>query len=237
MRPMGIQPVERSSAVELCANELRTAVVRGDYARGARLPPERRLATTLGVNRVTVRGALARLVNEGLLSVRQGSGYEVQDLLESGGLSLISPLADQLGRKNVVRDLLEVRRAIAGVVLKRLGEHKPTRSALTAIEKAIDALEAAIPGAPLAVIAEADLAVLGAVVNATGSTALRLVLNPVSEVLLSLPGLQAAMYRSPDENVLGWRALVAWLTSDDRDVQPLLEVLAARDAATLRRTS
>lgn len=234
---MGLQPVERSSAVELCADALRSAVLRGEYAKGARLPPERRLATTLGVNRVTVRGALARLVNEGLLSVRQGSGYEVMDLLESGGISLISPLAEHVGRKNVVRDLLEVRRAIAGVVLKRLAERKPSRAALDEIEKAIDSLEAAIPGAPVSVIAEADLAVLGAVVNATGSAALRLVLNPVSEVLLSLSGLQAAMFRSPEENVLGWRGLVMWLRSDERDVEPLLAVLAERDAATLRRTS
>lgn len=234
---MGLQPVERSSAVELCTEALRGAVLRGEYAKGTRLPPERRLATTLGVNRVTVRGALARLVNEGLLSVRQGSGYEVKDLLESGGISLISPLAEQLGRKNVVRDLLEVRRAIAGVVLQRLAENKPSKGALAEIEKAIDALEGAIPGAPVEVIAEADLAVLGEVVNATGSAALRLVLNPVSEVLLSLPGLQAAMYRSPEQNVLGWRALVAWLSSSDRQVEPLLEVLADRDAATLRRTT
>lgn len=233
---MELQPVNRASAVELCARSLRDAVLRGSYPAGERLPAERQLATSLGVNRVTVRGALAELVKEGLLSVRQGSGYEVRDALSSGGIELLPALAGHFDRKanvEAVRDLLAVRRAIAGVVLERLVQHRPSRAAVAAISDAIDGLEALLPKPAIADFARADLEVLRAVVSATGSAALRLLLNPIGDVLLAMPGLQAAMFRAPEENVFGWRALVAWLEGPTEGHAPLLEVLSARDEATL----
>jgi GntR family transcriptional regulator len=49
-------------------------LLRGLYKAGDRIPPEAALVTSLGVSRVTVRAALARLVGRGLLERRQGSG-------------------------------------------------------------------------------------------------------------------------------------------------------------------
>jgi GntR family transcriptional repressor for pyruvate dehydrogenase complex len=234
---MELQPVTRTSSVELCARSLRDAVLRGTYPAGDRLPPERQLATTLGVNRVTVRGALAELVKEGLLSVRQGSGYEVREALSSGGIELLPSLAAHFDRRanvEAVRDLLAVSRAIAGVVLERLSHHRPSRAGVTAISKAIDVLEAMLPKPQIADFARADLDVLRAVVSTTGSAALQLLINPIGDVLLAMPGLQAAMFRAPEENVFGWRALVGWLESPTAGHAPLLEVLSALDDATLR---
>lgn len=235
---MALQSIEaRPSAVEACAASLREAILRGEFALGARLPPERQLADTLGVNRVTARGALSRLVNEGLLSVRQGSGYQVQDFLASGGPELLSTLAAQRDRKGaaeLVKDLLEVRRALAAVVLQRLASRKPKKAELAAVAQAIDALEAAASASPRQV-AEADLAVLGAVVAATASDAFRLALNPIGQVLLSLPGLKVAMFRAPLENVAAWRALLAWLGEPSPEgVALILAALAERDEATVQ---
>ncbi len=75
---------------------------------------------------------------------------------------------------------------------------------------------------------------LRAVVSTTGSAALQLLINPIGDVLLAMPGLQAAMFRAPEENVFGWRALVGWLESPTAGHAPLLEVLSAFDDATLR---
>ena len=49
-------------------------VLRGRYKAGDRIPPEADLVVSLGVSRVTVRAALARLVERGVLERRQGSG-------------------------------------------------------------------------------------------------------------------------------------------------------------------
>ena len=49
-------------------------LLRGRYKAGDRIPPEAELVGSLGVSRVTVRSAMARLVEKGVLERRQGSG-------------------------------------------------------------------------------------------------------------------------------------------------------------------
>jgi GntR family transcriptional regulator len=49
-------------------------LLRGRYKAGDRIPPEAELVRSLGVSRITVRAALARLVDRGVLDRRQGSG-------------------------------------------------------------------------------------------------------------------------------------------------------------------
>lgn len=48
-----------------------------ESAAGDRLPGEREWAASLGAGRTTVRLVLARLVAEGLIEARQGSGHYV----------------------------------------------------------------------------------------------------------------------------------------------------------------
>lgn len=228
----------RPTAVDACAAALRDAVLAGELGVGVRLPPERALAATFGVNRVTVRNALARLVAEGLLSVRQGSGYLVQDFLRSGGLDLALALALRARGPRLValvRDLLEVRRGLARTVLERLVRRRPSKDALAALGAAVDAMERqAQAGADARALARADLDVLCAVVAATGSEVLRLTLNPVAEVLLGVPALVKAMFQRPAQNVLGWRALAQWLAAPKAEgLGAVLAVVAAHDEATL----
>jgi len=56
------------------ADSLRGEIADGHYEKGARLPTEMALAERFGVNRHTVRHALASLIDEGLLHARRGSG-------------------------------------------------------------------------------------------------------------------------------------------------------------------
>jgi CheY-like chemotaxis protein len=58
---------------------LRDAILRCDYAPGARLPGYVELAAQFGVAAVTVRQVLARLEQEGLLTRQQGRGTFVRD--------------------------------------------------------------------------------------------------------------------------------------------------------------
>jgi GntR family phosphonate transport system transcriptional regulator len=54
-------------------------IARGAHLPGERLPAEHVLAQTFGVNRHTVRQALASLATKGLVRVTQGSGTYVED--------------------------------------------------------------------------------------------------------------------------------------------------------------
>ncbi|MFC4455436.1 phosphonate metabolism transcriptional regulator PhnF [Deinococcus sonorensis] len=56
------------------AAALARSIEQGQVPVGTALPAERELAARLGVSRVTVRQALARLTEQGLLERRQGSG-------------------------------------------------------------------------------------------------------------------------------------------------------------------
>lgn len=61
------------------ANELRTEILRGDLAPGAKLPSENTLAERFGVTRVTVRKGIALLRSEGLVITHQGKGAFVRE--------------------------------------------------------------------------------------------------------------------------------------------------------------
>lgn len=56
------------------ADTLRNEIASGHYGPGARLPSETRLAARFGVNRHTLRRAIAQLVDEGHLRTRRGAG-------------------------------------------------------------------------------------------------------------------------------------------------------------------
>lgn len=236
---MPVAPISpRESAHQACENALRRAILRGELAPGERLPPERVLATQLGVSRLTLRAALATLDAAGLVSVRHGSGYVVRDFKQDGGPDLLAGLTELASERGdlpaVAADLLRVRRHLAAAALERLVEHPPKAAAVRAVSAAIDAMAAAANGGDVAAIARADLDVLAAVLDATGSPVLRLCANPVTAVVRSNAALREAIYRDPASNVAGWRLLAMWLGAPRAaDLPRMLEMLAERDAATL----
>lgn len=230
-----------SRAADDVADVLRREITAGTLAIGTRLPPERQLAVRFEVNRGTVRAALARLEAEGLLSVRQGSGYLVRDFRRSGTLELLPALvvgrsADE--RLRIAADLLAVRRQLALLVLERLRE--VASDALVPVRRAVDDLVIAAASGDRARVAAADLDVLAALLVVTGSPVLQLCASPVANVLAELPELRDAIYAEPETNVAAYRALLAALELP-RELRPsadqLASILAERDRVTLARLS
>jgi DNA-binding FadR family transcriptional regulator len=68
------------SAVDQASLALRDLLVRGRYQPGDRLPTERDLAEGLGLSRPTLREAILRLTESGLLVARRGSGTFVREV-------------------------------------------------------------------------------------------------------------------------------------------------------------
>lgn len=119
--------------VSAVAKRLLEIFTRGDIEPGTRLPPERQLATTLGVGRSAVREALAALEILGIVEVRPGSGTYLRgatsELLPqtlSWGLMIGAPRTIELIE---VRGALEIYAArlaatrISDEALERLGQH------------------------------------------------------------------------------------------------------------------
>lgn len=70
------------------ANNLRQIILDGKMSSGDALPSERVLTEITGASRVTIRKAIGRLINEGLLLRRQGSGTYIAPLIEQSGEEL-----------------------------------------------------------------------------------------------------------------------------------------------------
>jgi len=109
----------RRNASQNAYEALLFPILSGEYETGDSLPPERTLSASLGVSRPVLRIALARLEQEGLLSIKQGGKTRILDYRLHGGVSLLSPLAragSKENRQQVILDILEMRAALAGDV-------------------------------------------------------------------------------------------------------------------------
>jgi len=80
--------VERVRAFEGIVDQIRTAILRGDFAPGDRLPAQRELAVQLGVSRQTLREGLRTLESEGLIEIRLG---------HTGGIFVAIPDGELIG--------------------------------------------------------------------------------------------------------------------------------------------
>lgn len=74
------------------AEQIRSAILAGDYTPGDKLPSERELAEIFGVSRPSVRESLNILASAGLIASHQGGGTVVLSLMESAEISAFSEL-------------------------------------------------------------------------------------------------------------------------------------------------
>jgi GntR family transcriptional regulator len=100
-------------------DELSDRIRRGVYRPGQALPPQRKLAASLGVTLMTLRQALGALSDQGLVVQEPGRGTFVSPPLAAYRLESLRSLADELraqGREVVTRVLaVQVRRLPARV--------------------------------------------------------------------------------------------------------------------------
>lgn len=80
------------------AQSLRQQIIEGKILAGEALPSERDLCELMGASRVTVRKAIELLIEDGMLSRRQGSGTYVTPRIQAPGSYLTSFSEDALAR-------------------------------------------------------------------------------------------------------------------------------------------
>jgi GntR family transcriptional repressor for pyruvate dehydrogenase complex len=147
------EPLSASSRVDGVAERLRDLILSGALPAGDRLPNERELADSLGVNRSSVREALKRLEFLELIDVRHGQGSFVRPVSGSSALQVVEAL---LGDPRTVtcellRQLLEFRRHTSVHVVELAALHH-TESQLER-GRALLERERRVEGDPLQVLA------------------------------------------------------------------------------------
>jgi GntR family transcriptional repressor for pyruvate dehydrogenase complex len=102
--------IKSSTAMAEVTRRLLDYIASGEIAQGDRLPPERQLASLMGVGRSAVREALAALEILGIVTVRPGSGTYL-----TGGTSELLPQTLSWGiqlHADKTRELIEVRHGL-----------------------------------------------------------------------------------------------------------------------------
>ena len=117
-RVVPFRPPSRRRLHQDVAEQLRDAILNGDYDVGAKLPPERELAAKFQVNRTSVREAIKVLEGLGLVRVRQGDGATVQPLADAS-FSVLPAMVFHGGA--VDYDLIEDLQDVMGPLLNELG--------------------------------------------------------------------------------------------------------------------
>lgn len=232
--PIGASP----SAAQRCADAIREQILSGALGAGARLPAERELAASLGVNRLTLRAALLELRAAGLVRVKHGSGYTVEPFAQTSGPALLPALVklsanNSEARRQLCADLLLLRRHLAAAALTKLAS-RPIRATDEIAAAIARFAELADSGASPDELAIADVEIVAAILDATDSLAFRLILNPLTRALDEVPELRGVMYRDPADNARGYAGLLAWLRSPNvRTIGLVIELLETRDRETL----
>ena len=84
----------------------------GVFACGEQLPPERELATRLGVSRMTLREAIAALRDSGLVTTRRGRGGGTVVVYRGVSLGHVSPSSSGVRQGAALSDALDFRRVV-----------------------------------------------------------------------------------------------------------------------------
>jgi GntR family transcriptional repressor for pyruvate dehydrogenase complex len=189
-------PVARSSVVDAVADRLRGEILAGRLPAGSRLPSERELSLALGVNRLTLRAALARLEALGLVATRHGASTLVTSWRERAGLDSLAALIGSLQPSDpawleLAISLLELRRILATEAVA-LAAVRHTPEQLEAIEK-FAAEQTTRVHDPIA-YARGEFALERLIIRATGNVALELVLNMFARFPDEHPNVVAALY-------------------------------------------
>ncbi|HSQ65067.1 MAG TPA: GntR family transcriptional regulator [Polyangiaceae bacterium] len=196
-------PIARSSIVDAVVERIRGEILGGRLAAGSKLPSERELSLALGINRLTLRAALAHLEAMGLVVTRHGAGTIVASWRERAGLDALGALAKALApndpaRNELLAAILEVRRVLAAETVA-LAAQRATPEDLAAIREIAEAQKAHVND-PVA-MARGDVVFQRAVVRAARNVGLELILNTFARLPEEHPELVAALYDVPERTL------------------------------------
>ena len=213
-------PVTRSTVVDAVADRLRGEILAGRLAPGARIPSERELAFALGVNRLTLRAALARLEALGLITTRHGSGTVVTDWRERAGLDTLATWIGCLrpedpSWRELIVSLLEIRRIVAAEAVG-LAAARRTEADLDAMRSRAAEQKDRVRD-PIA-FARGDVAFVRAVVHASKNVALELLLNTFARFPDEHPELVHVLFDRCDSSIAYYPLIIELVSRGDAEM-------------------
>ena len=212
------------SSKEQVANRLRAEILAGKRPIGSRLPPERGLAETLGVSRITIRSAIAQLQAESLIEVKHGSGAEVKDYRQSGNLDLVRWIYSNPDLKpeetfKIFSDIIRLRRhLVIPIAMDLLANFTPTH--LEQVQNHLQAMAQHInePDAYL----EAHLSMMDTLVAQHENLAVQMLHHGLNRIIRQRPDLILAFLGPLDTHYQVTAGFFALLSNTELNLDPAL---------------
>jgi GntR family transcriptional repressor for pyruvate dehydrogenase complex len=202
-----LRPVTRPRLYEQVAQQILEWVRENALHVGDRLPPERELATRLGVSRATVSQALVAMEVVGVVAVRHGDGAV---LVESSGTSKV---VDALRRHaQQLPDIIEAREALESK-LAALAAVRRTDDDLARIDAALEVMAEDIAAGGRGV--EGDELFHAAVTTAGHSALLQRLMGEISELVKETRIESLSQPERPRESLEGHRRIAAAIRERD----------------------
>jgi GntR family transcriptional repressor for pyruvate dehydrogenase complex len=213
---MPLQAVETKRLYRQIAEQVRGLIASGEFPLGSRLPPERDLATQLGVSRPSVREALIALEVEGLVEVRMGSGIYVTAL--DGAPAARGRVEAALGPFDIIRA-----RALVEAELAAVAARQRTPALLKKLRAAVKAMEDDIARGVMPIRGDREFHL--ALAEASGNAAL---LRVVTELFDERNNPLFEQLGRHFENAKSWRCAVA-------EHRAVVRAVAAGEVAAARK--
>ena len=206
-RPTPLRPVTRPRLYEQVAQQILDWVRESGLQVGDRLPPERELASRLGVSRATVSQALVAMEVVGVVAVRHGDGAV---LVESSGTSKVVEALRRHAQR--LPDIIEAREALESK-LAGLAAVRRTEEDLARIDEALEVMAADIESGGRGVTG--DELFHAAVTTAGHSALLQRLMGEISDLVKETRIESLSQPDRPVESLAGHRRIAAAIR--DRD--------------------
>jgi GntR family transcriptional repressor for pyruvate dehydrogenase complex len=203
----GLGRVPRRRLYEQIAQQLLAHIRTSGLRPGDRLPPERDLASRLGVSRASIAQALVALEILGVISVRHGSGAVVVSLVSDH--QVVEALRAHANR---LPDVIEARSALE-VKLAALAAGRRTPSDLAAIDRALALMAADIEAGGRGI--EGDEAFHAAVTQAGHSALLARLMHEISDLIVETRVESLGQPGRPAQSLAGHRAIAEAIREGD----------------------
>ena len=212
------QAIVKASISRQIAEQLRTAIVEGQFKIGERLPTEDELAQRYGVSRPSVREALKRLAAQNLVRARRGptgGNFVVQpsysELAES--LSGAATLLVGMGALGI-DEIIQARRTLQGSCID-LAVQNAGDQHLAQLQAALERQRD--PQISDEEFCQADVAFHRALVDATDNGMLRFVMYTVIEALIPVTNMVVTVVRERGDIISLHERMLEQLRQRDAD--------------------
>jgi GntR family transcriptional repressor for pyruvate dehydrogenase complex len=208
-----LQPVKKNRLSSEVIDQISRSILRGDYQPGSKLPPEREIASQLGVSRTVVREALRSLEIMGLVESQVGGGTFVKEYtLEH----VLDPIANYFSSDECLIDEIIETRKILEPEMVRLAAHRATPEDIDFIKKSVDQMNAEIEEGLSGI--NGDTAFHFALASAAHNSAMTKILSLIADLLHYT--MKASLQAVPDQSVTleGHRQILAAVERKDADM-------------------